>query len=102
MAIEARLSAMNAAAAAIAEARIETRAVSRRIDEEAKAVEELQGLASAERTELEGIAELLSRERDSLTEMAQQLQVGPKGVLRCRYGMLCMYVPSGCMLSRRR
>ena len=76
MALEARLSATNAAATAIAEARIETRAASLRIDEEARAVEELQGLASAERAELEGIAELLSRERDSLTEMAQQLQVG--------------------------
>ena len=76
MALEARLAALAAASDAIAEAKLETGAMGRRIGEEARAVEELQGLAAAERVELESVSDLLARERDSLEEMAHQLQVG--------------------------
>ena len=76
MALESRLAALISASAAIAEAKMETGAMGRRIAAEARAVEELQGLAAAERAELEGVSDLLARERDSLVEMAHELQVG--------------------------
>ena len=89
MALEQRLAATSEAAAAVADARVEMRAIRHRVEEEARSADELHRVAAAERVDLEGVAELLSKERDSLTEMARQLQVT---TLQCAF--VCLGVAS--------